>query len=203
MLFFSNFKYRKIAGKTKGKIMTLFEKSIEEHLTSLKELNDQQEKLNSIINGMSESIANGGKIWIFGNGGNAANAHHFSEKLLGRVHCEQKCIPAICLNSDSSVMSSIANDDGFENIFASQINALANPKDVCFGITTSGRSSNILNAFKAAKQIGCKVYGFTGYGTLEFDTLCDMVLKIEEGDYYAVQEMHLIALNILSKALST
>ena len=108
------------------------------------------------------SLSNGGKILIIGNGGSAADAQHIAAELVGRYKTERKGLRAIALTTDSSIITSIANDYGYSNVFKRQVEALANKGDVLIGISTGGTSENIISALSLANTLGCKTIGFSG-----------------------------------------
>ena len=139
-----------------------------------------------------ESLTNGGKILIFGNGGSAADAQHLASELVGRYKVDRKGLPAIALTTDTSSITSISNDFGYLQVFERQVEALANEGDIVIGISTGGTSINVINAIKAAKKLGCKAIGFTGRGGGKFNTLCDINIVIPEEDTPRIQEMHIL-----------
>ena len=109
-----------------------------------------------------DCLKNGGKILLFGNGGSAADAQHIAAELVGRYKTSRKGLPAIALTTDSSAITSIGNDFGYDHIFDRQVEALANKGDVAIGISTSGNSINVINALKVASKLKCKTLGLTG-----------------------------------------
>ena len=139
-----------------------------------------------------KSLNNGGKILLFGNGGSAADAQHIAAELIGRFKVERKGLPAIALTTDSSIVTSIGNDYGFNHIFSRQVGSLANNGDVVIGISTSGRSENVINALKLASKLKCKTIGFSGKDGGEFNNLCDLNLVVPSQDTPRIQEMHII-----------
>ena len=138
------------------------------------------------------SLKNDGKIMIIGNGGSAADAQHIAAELVGRYKRERKGLSAIALTTDTSAMTSIANDYGYSNIFNRQVEALANEGDVLIGISTGGSSSNIISALKLANNLGCQTIGFSGKDGGEFSALCDVNLLVKSNDTPRIQEMHIL-----------
>jgi D-sedoheptulose 7-phosphate isomerase len=181
--------------------MIQFEKAIDEHRKALKALEEEKNTLEAIGQQLVHTLQNGGKILICGNGGSAADAQHFAAELVVRFEDNRKALPALALTVDTSAITACANDFDFEQIYSRQVQALANANDVCIGISTSGRSPNILAALQSAREIGCKTIGFTGYGTLQFEGLCDYVLKITDGNTARIQEMHILAIHILCRVI--
>jgi D-sedoheptulose 7-phosphate isomerase len=138
------------------------------------------------------SLKQGNKILIIGNGGSAADAQHIAAELVGRYKTERKGLSAIALTTDTSAITSIANDYGFIHVFDRQVEALANKNDVLIGISTGGTSANILNAFKLAKNAGCKTIGLSGKDGGAFNNLCDVNLIVAAEDTPRIQEMHIL-----------
>jgi D-sedoheptulose 7-phosphate isomerase len=139
-----------------------------------------------------DSLQNGGKILIFGNGGSAADAQHIAAELVGRYKLERKGMPAIALTTDTSVLTSIGNDYGYNHVFDRQVEALANEGDIAIGISTSGSSDNVISALKLANEVGCKTIGFSGQDGGEMNTLCDINLIVPAQDTPRIQEMHIV-----------
>ena len=142
-------------------------------------------------------LNNGGKILIFGNGGSAADAQHIAAELVGRYRTERKGLKAIALTTDTSVITSIANDYGFEYLFSRQIEALANKGDVVIGISTSGNSKNVINALKLASKLECKTIGLTGNDGGEMNNICSINLNVSSIDTARIQECHILIGHII------
>ena len=142
-------------------------------------------------------LKNGGKILIFGNGGSAADAQHIASEIIGRYKVERKGLPAIALTTDTSVITSISNDYGFEHMFDRQVQALADKSDVLIGISTGGTSINVINGLKIGKKIGCKVIGFSGKSGGDFNNICDTNLVVSSKDTPRIQEMHILIGHII------
>ena len=139
-----------------------------------------------------DCLQNGGKILIFGNGGSAADAQHIAAEMVGRYKVERKGLPAIALTTDTSVLTSIGNDYGYNHVFDRQVEALANKGDVVIGISTGGSSGNVISALKLAKDIECKTIGFSGRDGGEMNALCDINLVVPAEDTPRIQEMHIV-----------
>ena len=144
-----------------------------------------------------DSLKNGNKILIFGNGGSAADAQHIAAELVGRYKTERKGIPAIALTTDTSAITSIANDYGYLHVFERQVEALANEGDVAIGISTGGGSANVISALRLANDLGCKTIGFSGRDGGEFNALCDVNLVAIAEYTPRIQEMHILFGHIL------
>ena len=139
-----------------------------------------------------DSLKNGNKILIFGNGGSAADAQHIAAELVGRYKTERKGLSAIALTTDTSAITAIANDYGYLNVFDRQVEALANEGDVVIGISTGGTSANVISALKLANDLGCKTIGLSGKGGGEFNSLCDVNIIVPSEDTPRIQEMHIV-----------
>ena len=137
-------------------------------------------------------LKNSGKILIFGNGGSASDAQHIAAELVGRYKTTRKGLSAIALSTDTSILTSIGNDFGYKHIFSRQVEALANTGDVAIGISTSGRSENVINALKRASELNCHTIGFSGKDGGEMNKLCDNNLVIPTEDTPRIQEMHIV-----------
>ena len=138
------------------------------------------------------SLKNGNKILLIGNGGSAADAQHIAAEIIGRYKLERKGLPAIALTTDTSVITSISNDFGYLSVFTRQVEALANKDDVLIAISTGGSSSNIISAIKLAKELNCKTIGFSGKDGGAFNELCDVNLLVASDDTPRIQEMHIL-----------
>jgi len=144
-----------------------------------------------------ECLQNSGKIILFGNGGSAGDAQHISAELVGRYQNERKGLPALALTTDTSVITSIGNDYGYNQIFSRQVQALANINDIAIGISSGGTSENVINGLIAAKYIGCKTIGFSGRGGGEFNLICDINIIVPAEDTARIQEMHILIGHII------
>jgi len=138
------------------------------------------------------SLKNGNKILLIGNGGSAADAQHIAAEIVGRYKVDRKGLPAIALTTDTSVITSISNDFGYLAVFNRQVEALANKDDVLIAISTGGSSSNIISAIKLAKELDCKTIGFSGKDGGAFNDLCDVNLLAASDDTPRIQEMHIL-----------
>ena len=144
-----------------------------------------------------DCLKNGGKILLFGNGGSAADAQHIAAELVGRYKTSRKGLPAIALTTDSSALTSIGNDFGYEHIFDRQVEALANRGDVAIGISTSGKSINVINALKVASKLNCNTIGFSGHDGGEMNEICNINLPIPSEDTPRIQEIHILIGHII------
>lgn len=138
-----------------------------------------------------EALTNGKKILLCGNGGSAADCQHLASELIGRFGREGRGLPAIALTADTSVLTSLANDAGYENVFSHQIEAMGRSGDVLVAISTSGRSANILRAAEMAKALGMKVIGLTGQDGDSLIDLADLGIRVPSEDTSRIQESHI------------
>jgi D-sedoheptulose 7-phosphate isomerase len=139
-----------------------------------------------------DCLKNGNKILLFGNGGSAADAQHIAAELVGRYKTERKGLAAIALTTDTSALTAIGNDFGYDCVFDRQVEALANTGDVAIGISTGGSSANVASALKLAKNLDCKTIGFSGRGGGEMNELCDINIVVPAQDTARIQEMHIV-----------
>ena len=146
---------------------------------------------------ISESLFAGGAVLTFGNGGSAADAQHIVAELVGRFFIERDGFRAIDLSSNSSIITSLSNDFGYDEIFSRQIIALGNPGDVAIAISTSGKSPSVLNGIEAAKEKGLQVIGFTGKDGGSMPSLCDVAILIPSQDTPHIQEAHVLIYHIM------
>ena len=137
------------------------------------------------------SLRAGGKLLIAGNGGSAADAQHLAAEFVGRFVLERQALPAIALTTDTSALTAIGNDYGFDRVFERQLRALGRRGDVLLALSTSGRSANVLTALKAARDIGLTTVGFAGSGTAPMRDLCDYFLAAPSTETAIVQQIHI------------
>lgn len=172
------------------------EQQIEQSISLLKALQGQGGILRSIAAVWAEAVRKGGKVILFGNGGSAADAQHIAAELVGKYYMSRGPLPAIALNTDTSVLTALSNDLGYENVFARQVSALARPGDVVVGISTSGNSPNVLLALREAKSLGATTVAFTGAGG-KLKEVADYVLSLPSTDTPRLQEAHVTAGHII------
>lgn len=144
-----------------------------------------------------ETFKIGNKLLIMGNGGSAADAQHFAGEIVSRFRIERPGLPAIALSTDTSIITAIGNDYGYERIFSRQVEALAVPGDAVIGISTSGNSPNVQKALEVARQAGCTTIGLLGKDGGSIKAICDIPLIIPSNDTPRVQEGHITVIHIL------
>lgn len=156
--------------------------------------------LSSIENAIKlcvDALRKGGKIWFAGNGGSAADAQHLAAELSGRFYLDRKSLPAEALNVNSSFMTAVANDYGYDKVYARLLEGCARQGDVLVAISTSGNSKNILEAVKTAKSMYVKVIGLTGKTGGALVDKCDVLLNVPSTDTPRIQESHILIGHIL------
>jgi D-sedoheptulose 7-phosphate isomerase len=152
---------------------------------------------------MQSCIKNGGKILIMGNGGSAADSQHIAAEIVGRFKKERKGMPAIALTTDTSILTAVGNDYGYDYIFARQVEALCRPEDLVIGITTSGNSANVVRAIEAAKVIGATTVGLTGGTGGKLLSICDFNLVMPSAVTARIQEAHIFVGHTLCEILES
>lgn len=148
-----------------------------------------------------ESVLSGGTIFFCGNGGSAVDAQHLAGELIGRFRLERDAIPAIAITANAAVVTAIANDYDFSEIFARQLQALGKPRDVLIAISTSGRSRNVIKAVEEARKKSMKIIGFTGSGGGAIARMADVAVKANSTETSHIQEELLIAGHAICSAV--
>jgi len=152
---------------------------------------------------MQSCIKSGGKILLMGNGGSAADSQHIAAEIVGRFKKERKGMPAIALTTDTSILTSVGNDYGYDYIFARQIEALCRPEDLVIGITTSGNSANVVRAIEVANEIGATTVGLTGGSGGKLTALCNFNLIMPSSVTARIQEAHIFVGHSLCEILES
>jgi D-sedoheptulose 7-phosphate isomerase len=150
-----------------------------------------------IVHAITNSLRQGDKILIFGNGGSAADAQHIAAEFVNRFLLDRTPLPAIALTTDTSILTSISNDMGFSLIFARQIEALGNKGDIAWGITTSGRSPNMIEGFRKAREMGLATIALTGKDGGEALRMADYGLNVDSPSTPRIQEVHITVGHII------
>lgn len=175
------------------KISRIFDDSIK----TIQQSKTLNKEISTIVKQILISIREGGKIVAIGNGGSAADSQHFVAEFIGRFQKERKSIPALALTTDTSILTALGNDYGFEFVFSRQCESMVNKNDIIFAITTSGKSANILECVQIAKKNGAYVVGVTGKNRKELDKYSDIVLSIPSNSTPRIQEAHRVILHII------
>lgn len=144
-----------------------------------------------------QALESGGKVMIAGNGGSAADAQHIAGEFLSRLFFDRAPLPAIALTTDTSVLTAVGNDYGYEEVFSRQIKGLARKGDALLAISTSGTSKNIVTALQVARERGVTTLGFCGADPRTMDHLCDVVLRAPSAKTAIIQQIHIVAAHIV------
>jgi len=170
----------------------VIEKSLEQHIEVFQTILTSEINLIRKCAGMIiETLENGGKILICGNGGSAADAQHIAAEFVGRYETERRALSAIALTTDTSTLTALANDYGFEQVFARQVEALGSAGDLLIALSTSGNSPNVNTAVMSARRIGCKTIGLTGSEGKKLASLCDACILVPAKRTARIQEAHI------------
>jgi len=172
--------------------------SINEHIEIARSLHDLVKPIAQVTDILINIYQKGNKILLCGNGGSAADAQHIAAEFVGRFLKERRALSAIALNVNCSSVTALANDYGYENIFARQLEAHGQKGDVLIVISTSGNSENILNAAYKAKEMGILVLGLTGWGGGKLKAITDYCLCVPSDNTPRIQEMHILIGHIMS-----
>lgn len=170
---------------------------LDEHISTIQGLRPLLGELETIATKMTESLAANGKILWMGNGGSAADSQHLAAELVGRYRRERKGLASIALTTDSSILTAIGNDYGYERIFARQIEAICCPGDVVVGISTSGNSPNVLEAIQVANEREAITVGFAGGSGGKISKIVDHCLVVPATSTARIQEAHILLGHII------
>ncbi len=170
---------------------------IDDHLRTIQTLYEQIPLIEAIAETVIETIRAGGKLCVLGNGGSAADAQHIAAELMGRFKRDRQALPAIALTTDTSALTAIANDLGAGELFTRQVQGLVTDRDVVWALSVSGRSPNVLDALRAAKENRAKVIGFTSKTGHAMAELCDQCLMVDAVASDRVQEAHELAYHLV------
>jgi D-sedoheptulose 7-phosphate isomerase len=180
--------------------MSLLE-AFDDHKRVLERSRELVPVLQTFVDAAHASLQAGGKLLICGNGGSAADGQHFAAELVGRFERERRALPAIALSTDTSAITAIANDYGYEHVFERQLEALARKGDVVVVISTSGRSPSALAVASRARAMGCPVVALTGEGGAPLGRIADIWLSIPSTNVARIQEMHGLCLHAVAQGI--
>ncbi len=182
-------------------LLLLWRAQCEETHQSLQSVQSQLPQLETIAQAVVESLKNGGKVLTCGNGGSAAEAQHFAEELVGRYQKNRRSLPAISLVADGTLLTCILNDFGADELFARQVDSLANRGDVLFGLTTSGNSENVRRALERANAKGVVTVALSGRDGGQMRGLPTYEIIVEAATTARIQEAHLLCIHLLCEAI--
>jgi D-sedoheptulose 7-phosphate isomerase len=178
--------------ETRNDSGSLLARSLEEHLETIKALlASRLAEIQAAGLLICEALNAGNKILLCGNGGSAADAQHIAAELVGRYEQQRRAFPAVSLTTDTSALTALSNDYGYEEVFARQVEALANAEDVLIAISTSGKSPNIVRAAEKAHALGCKTIALTGCSGEPLASSCDLAVVVPSERTSRVQEAHI------------
>lgn len=176
--------------------MTQQIKDIIQRSISVKEqvLNDANliHNLNTLVEKITQTFQQGGKVLFCGNGGSAADAQHLAAEFSGRFYTDRDPLPSEALHCNTSYLTAVANDYGYDFVYSRLLKGMAKPGDILVGLSTSGNSTNIINAFEMAKQIGVITAGLTGTSGGKMAGLCDILINVPSDDTPRIQESHIM-----------
>ena len=180
--------------------MKYFEAELQAHRQIVEKMPTLAPRINECAQIIINALKNGNKLLICGNGGSAADSQHFAAELTGRYKCERNPLPAVALSTDTSALSAIGNDYGFEFVFERQVRALGRSGDVFVGISTSGNSANVLKAADSARQNGMQIIALLGKdgGTMKS---YENAIIVPSSDTARIQEMHILIIHTLCAAI--
>ena len=177
----------------KGEIEAILRRAIEVHSS----LTSQIPAIERVTTHLAEVFSKGGTVYVMGNGGSAADSQHLAAELVGRFLMERDPLPCHALTTDASTMTSLANDLGYDMVFAKQVEAFVHAKDAVIAISTSGRSANVIEGIKAAKRCDALTIALTGGDGGELARLCDMAIIVPSTETPRIQEAHGTIIHIL------
>lgn len=176
---------------------TLIRQRIKEHIAVANLLLEETAVIEKALAITAETVQTGRTVFFCGNGGSAADAQHLAAEFVGRFVRERDGLPAVALTTDTSILTAVGNDYGFDTVFARQVKALARPGDLVIGLSTSGNSANVLAAFAAAKEAGAKTIAFTGRSGGKMKDTADCAIAVPADVTARIQEMHIMIGHIL------
>jgi D-sedoheptulose 7-phosphate isomerase len=173
------------------------DKAIAEHLEAARAVAADTWAIKAIAEALSKTALADGRILVCGNGGSASDSQHIAGEFVGRFKRERRAIASVALSADTSVLTCLGNDYGFDMVFARQVEALGRPGDALLAISTSGNSANVLKAVEKARERNMTVIGFLGGSGGRLRPLCDLVFLAPSADTPRIQEMHILAAHII------
>ena len=156
-----------------------------------------REAIEAMAAAVIRAVEAGGRVYVCGNGGSAADAQHIAGELVGRFRRERRGLPCVALTTDSSILTALGNDYDFQRVFARQVEALLRPGDVLWALSTSGNSPNVLAAARAARELGGVVIAMTGAGGGELAGLADVCFRAPADETFLVQQLHQLAYHVI------
>jgi D-sedoheptulose 7-phosphate isomerase len=178
-----------------------FSRALNDHLNCFQSLADIQKPIVTAGKLLATTLKKGGKLLICGNGGSAADSQHFAAEIVGRFAKERSAWPAIALNTDTSVITALANDYSFNDIFARQVEGIGRPEDVLIGISTSGNSENVIRAARKAREKQILVIALLGETSGQLSALADLAIHAPAASTPRIQESHAFILHVWAEMI--
>jgi len=179
----------------------MLQKELNEHICVLQTLATMQDKIDDIVKLLVKTILCGNTVFVCGNGGSAADAQHFAAEIIGRFKKERRAWPAVALTTDTSILTAIGNDYGFDEIFARQLEGLGRANDILLGISTSGDSPNVIKAVNKAESLNIQTIGLLGKDGGSLAKTMDLHLVIKSYDTARIQEAHIFLIHYIAGRL--
>ena len=181
----------------------LIQRALADHQAAIAAVAEMAPQIEALAERLKACLEAGGKIVLMGNGGSAADSQHIAAELVGRFKRERGGLAALALTTDTSILTSVGNDYGFEHVFARQVGALCGPDDVLVGISTSGNSGNVVRAIEEGKRLGIQCVGLLGGSGGKLADLCDFALVAPASETARIQEVHILIGHILCELLES
>jgi len=181
--------------------LTLIKNNLEDSAKIKKDMVKLAPLILKIANETITALKKGGRVYVFGNGGSASDSQHMAAELVGRFNKEKQPLAAISLTTNTSILTAVGNDYGYEYSFSKQVEALAKKGDIVFAISTSGNAKNVLEAVLKAKRMKVKTVGLSGKGGGNLARACDLCLVIPSNSTARIQEAHITAIHILCELI--
>ena len=173
--------------------------NIDESIVTKQRLKSEVDNILKLCEMVIECLDKGGRVLLFGNGGSAADAQHIATEFVGRYLVERNALPAIALSTNTSSLTAIANDYGYDHVFERQVQALCNRNDLVIGISTSGTSKSVLLGLGAARKRGARTVGLTGLSGGRMSEVADLVVRVPSDSTPRIQESHIMIGHIISQ----
>lgn len=177
------------------------DRALESRVASLSALHDIADQIVQAVDLVDLTLRSGGKVLVFGNGGSAADSQHLAAELVGRFDRDRPGLAAVALTTDTSALTAIANDFGYEEVFRRQVEALARRDDTCIGISTSGRSPNVVRALARARELGLRTIAFVGRDGGALVEHADVAVRVPSVETALVQEGHIAVAHMICEEL--
>lgn len=180
-----------------GELNPIIAERFTDHLDVFGKTMEQMDVIQLMAERCKEALKSGNKVLFCGNGGSAADAQHLAAELIGRFQKERRSLASIALTTDTSILTAVANDYGYDEVFARQVEGLGRSGDVFIGISTSGNSANVVKAALKARDTGMHTIAFTGEGGGKLNDICDITFAVPSKVTARIQEMHIMVGHII------